>query len=134
MNTSNDLDKEDKLLELYDELEHELTYLGSTAIEDLLQEDVPNTIKDLMNAGIKMWVLTGDKQETAIEIGKSCNIIDLKIMDLIILSSPSKHEFKEKLRDAFNNFPKPNKRMTIVIDGSTLAFALEDEVLSTIFY
>lgn len=134
MNTSNDLDKEDKLLSLYDELEKELTYLGSTAIEDLLQEDVPNTIRDLMTAGIKMWVLTGDKQETAIEIGKSCNIIDLKSMDLIILSSSTKDQFEEKLKESFNNYPKENRQMTIVIDGSTLAFALEDEVLSTIFY
>jgi P-type E1-E2 ATPase len=46
---------------LYDELEKDLGYLGSTAIEDLLQEEVPQTIKDLMNANIKIWVLTGDK-------------------------------------------------------------------------
>jgi len=37
---------------------------------------VPETIKELMDAGIRMWVLTGDKQETAIEIAKSCNLIN----------------------------------------------------------
>jgi len=37
---------------------------------------VPETIEKLMTAGIKVWVLTGDKQETAIEIGKSCNLIN----------------------------------------------------------
>lgn len=42
-----------------------------------------------MDANIKIWVLTGDKQETAIEIGKSCNLIDLKTMDLVILSAPT---------------------------------------------
>jgi P-type E1-E2 ATPase len=71
-------------------MENGLTYAGSTAIEDLLQDEVPETIQILMNAGIKVWVLTGDKQETAIEIGKSCNLINEKIMDLIILSSTSK--------------------------------------------
>ena len=104
VNTSNDASKEERLGALYDELEQDLKYLGSTAIEDLLQEEVPQTIKDLMNAGIKIWVLTGDKQETAIEIGKLCNLIDLSTMDLIVLSSQSKEEFLDKLKDAFNTF------------------------------
>jgi phospholipid-transporting ATPase len=45
-----------------------------------------------MTAGIKVWVLTGDKQETAIEIGKSCNLINEKTMDLVILSSKDRNE------------------------------------------
>jgi phospholipid-transporting ATPase len=45
-----------------------------------------------MTAGIKVWVLTGDKQETAIEIGKSCNLINEKSMDLVILSSKDRNE------------------------------------------
>ena len=53
--------KDARLSELYDELEQELTYLGSTAIEDRLQEEVPETIKYLMDANVKIWVLTGDK-------------------------------------------------------------------------
>lgn len=44
--------------------------LGATAIEDRLQAGVPDTIATLMRAGIKIWVLTGDKQETAINIGE----------------------------------------------------------------
>lgn len=44
--------------------------LGATAIEDRLQAGVPETIATLMRADIKIWVLTGDKQETAINIGK----------------------------------------------------------------
>ena len=54
-----------------------------------------------MSAGIRLWVLTGDKQETAIEIGKSCNLImDTKVMDMIVLSSKSKEEFVKRLKDA----------------------------------
>lgn len=45
--------------------------LGATAIEDRLQAGVPETISTLMRADIKIWVLTGDKQETAINIGES---------------------------------------------------------------
>lgn len=67
--------KERKLNELYDRYEQDLTYLGSTAIEDKLQYGVPETIDMLIKANIKVWVLTGDKQETAIEIGKSCELL-----------------------------------------------------------
>ena len=67
--------KEAKLAELYDSYERDLTYGGSTAIEDKLQFGVPETIDMLIQANIKVWVLTGDKQETAIEIGKSCKLI-----------------------------------------------------------
>lgn len=48
------------------ELEHDLQLLGATAIEDRLQDGVPETIADLKKAGIKIWVATGDKLETAI--------------------------------------------------------------------
>jgi P-type E1-E2 ATPase len=58
---SNDQNKEEVLNQLYDEMEVNLEYVGSSAIEDLLQEEVPETIQMLMNAGIKVWVLTGDK-------------------------------------------------------------------------
>ena len=64
--------KENALNEIYDEYEQGLTYVGSSAIEDKLQYGVPETIAMLISANIKVWVLTGDKQETAIEIGKSC--------------------------------------------------------------
>ena len=49
--------------------------MGSTAIEDKLQKDVPDTIHSLISSGIKFWVLTGDKLETAINIAYSCRII-----------------------------------------------------------
>jgi phospholipid-transporting ATPase len=54
----------------------------------------------LLQAEIRLWVLTGDKQETAIEIGKSCNLIDESTMELIILTSKTKKELDEKLTEA----------------------------------
>lgn len=57
------------------EVERNLQLIGVTAIEDKLQDGVPLTIKRLRQAGMKVWMLTGDKQETAINIGKSCNLI-----------------------------------------------------------
>ena len=80
--------KEAALADLYDKHERDLEYVGSTAIEDKLQYGVPEAIDMLIKANIKVWVLTGDKQETAIEIGKSCQLIQTD-MSLQILTSPT---------------------------------------------
>ena len=61
-----DIEHRDELLEkIYDSYERELTVIGATAVEDLLQDDLPATLKDFRKAGIKVWMLTGDKLETA---------------------------------------------------------------------
>ena len=86
-----------KLIErLYDIIEKNLTLLGGTAVEDKLQDNVQDTIKDLRVAGIKIWVLTGDKLDTATNIGNSCNLIsnDQKTFVLKILGDED-HERKE---------------------------------------
>jgi len=59
-------DREARIEAVSDELERNLRLLGATAIEDRLQDGVPETIADLKRAGIKIWVATGDKLETAI--------------------------------------------------------------------
>ncbi|KAJ7179181.1 phospholipid-translocating ATPase [Mycena filopes] len=59
-------DREERIEAVSDELERDLRLLGATAIEDKLQDGVPETIADLKRAGIKIWVATGDKLETAI--------------------------------------------------------------------
>ncbi|XP_061636277.1 phospholipid-transporting ATPase IK isoform X2 [Phyllopteryx taeniolatus] len=69
-------DRNALLEKLYDEMEQDLQLLGVTAIEDRLQEDVPETISLLKQAGIKVWVLTGDKKETAVNIGYACKLLD----------------------------------------------------------
>ena len=55
--------------EIAADLERDMLLVGATAIEDKLQDGVPEAIETLAHAGIKLWVLTGDKQETAINIG-----------------------------------------------------------------
>ncbi len=57
------------------DLESELYLIGATAVLDRLQDEVPETIRDLIRANIKVWMLTGDKLETAENIAKSCNLI-----------------------------------------------------------
>ena len=67
-------DREGAIEQVATEIETDLTLLGATAIEDKLQDGVPETIANLILGGIKVWVLTGDKQETAINIGYSCQV------------------------------------------------------------
>ena len=55
-------DREEEIDKIYNEIEAGLTLLGATAIEDKLQEGVPETIHNLSQAGINIWMLTGDKQ------------------------------------------------------------------------
>ena len=74
-------------------IEKDLLLLGATAIEDRLQDDVADTISTLMEAGIKMWVLTGDRQETAINIGFSCKLITPDML-MIICNEPTKEDTK----------------------------------------
>ncbi|KAG6833085.1 hypothetical protein H0H87_011496 [Tephrocybe sp. NHM501043] len=68
-------DREGKVEAVCSDLEQDLRLLGATAIEDRLQDGVPETIADLKRAGIRIWVATGDKLETAIAIGRSTNLI-----------------------------------------------------------
>ena len=68
-------DRERKLQEVAVEIETKLYIVGSTAIEDKLQDGVPETICNIGKAGIKLWVLTGDKRETAIEIGYATKVL-----------------------------------------------------------
>lgn len=49
---------------------------GATGIEDRLQDGVPETIASLRKAGLQIWVLTGDKQETAVNIAYACKLLD----------------------------------------------------------
>ena len=69
------IDRQGKLAHAASLIESNLTILGATAIEDKLQAGVPETIASLARAGIKTWVLTGDKVETAINIGYSCKLL-----------------------------------------------------------
>lgn len=66
--------RDKKLTAVAAEIERNLHIVGATAIEDRLQDGVPETIANLGKAGIKLWVLTGDKRETAIEIGYSTKV------------------------------------------------------------
>ncbi|KAH9308719.1 hypothetical protein KI387_036630 [Taxus chinensis] len=80
-------------------IECNLNLLGATGIEDKLQDGVPDAIESLRQAGIKVWVLTGDKQETAISIGLSCKLLNSS-MQHIIIKGTSKEACQNLLAEA----------------------------------
>eukprot|EP00002_Diphylleia_rotans_P031678 TRINITY_DN6598_c0_g1_i1.p1 TRINITY_DN6598_c0_g1~~TRINITY_DN6598_c0_g1_i1.p1 ORF type:complete len:677 (+),score=127.31 TRINITY_DN6598_c0_g1_i1:1636-3666(+) len=122
--------REDKINELAEEIEREMTLIGTTAIEDKLQEGVPDTIKKLLVAGIKVWVLTGDKQETAINIGYSCGLLT-DAMNLVIINQKTVEETNNFILKQLEDLQGKElgsivENLALVIDGETLRFALDE--------
>uniref|UniRef100_A0AAX7UUN4 Phospholipid-transporting ATPase n=1 Tax=Astatotilapia calliptera TaxID=8154 RepID=A0AAX7UUN4_ASTCA len=115
-----------KLEESYELIEKNLQLLGATAIEDKLQDKVPETIETLMKADIKIWILTGDKQETAINIGHSCKLLT-KNMGMIVINEDTLDRTRETLSHHCgmlgDSLYKEND-FALIIDGKTLKYAL----------
>uniref|UniRef100_A0A3Q3FTF0 Phospholipid-transporting ATPase n=1 Tax=Labrus bergylta TaxID=56723 RepID=A0A3Q3FTF0_9LABR len=123
-------DRAQKLEECYELLEKNLLLLGATAIEDRLQAGVPETIATLMRADIKIWVLTGDKQETAINIGYSCRLISHG-MSLIIVNEDSLDATRATLTahcSSLGDSLRKENELALIIDGQTLKYALSFEL------
>ncbi|XP_076258648.1 ATPase phospholipid transporting 8B isoform X2 [Rhynchophorus ferrugineus] len=89
--------RDEKLDAIYEEIERDMLLIGATAIEDKLQDGVPSTIANLILAGIKIWVLTGDKQETAINIGYSCQLLTDELVDVFIVDASTLDEVQQQL-------------------------------------
>ncbi|CAJ2651274.1 unnamed protein product [Trifolium pratense] len=141
-------DREKKLDEVAELIENDLILIGSTAIEDKLQEGVPRCIETLQRAGIKIWVLTGDKIETAINIAYACSLINNDMKQFVISSETDairevedrgdqveiarfikdevKRELKKCLEEAQSYFlTVSGPKLALVIDGKCLMYALD---------
>eukprot|EP01017_Pseudomicrothorax_dubius_P030855 TRINITY_DN387_c0_g1_i14.p1 TRINITY_DN387_c0_g1~~TRINITY_DN387_c0_g1_i14.p1 ORF type:complete len:525 (+),score=144.03 TRINITY_DN387_c0_g1_i14:3-1577(+) len=114
--------------ELQEEIEKGLFLIAATAIEDKLQDKVGETISMLMKTGIKIWVLTGDKIETAINIGYSCKLLSDELENFIIDGKTiedvraSLAKAKEALQKAKTN----NKQCAMTISGDALIHAMKN--------
>ncbi|XP_075346992.1 phospholipid-transporting ATPase IB isoform X2 [Mycteria americana] len=123
-------DRTQKLEECYEIIEKDLLLLGATAIEDRLQAGVPETIATLMKAEIKIWILTGDKQETALNIGYSCRLIS-QSMSLILVNEDSLDATRASLTQHCTSLGESlgkENNIALIIDGHTLKYALSFEV------
>lgn len=89
----------ENIYRMQNEMEKNLSLIGATAIEDKLQDGVEETILSLKNAGIKVWVLTGDKIETAINIGYACGLLNSK-MERIIIEDKSELQIEQSFKNA----------------------------------
>ncbi|XP_012988272.2 phospholipid-transporting ATPase IA isoform X4 [Esox lucius] len=115
-----------KLEESYELIEKNLQLLGATAIEDKLQDKVPETIETLMKADIKIWILTGDKQETAINIGHSCKLLT-KNMGMLVINEDTLDATRETLSHhcgMLGDALYKENDFALIIDGKTLKYAL----------
>ncbi|XP_065358631.1 phospholipid-transporting ATPase VD isoform X1 [Calliphora vicina] len=126
--------RERRLRDSFAKLESNLVLLGATGIEDRLQEGVPETIQSLMAAGISIWVLTGDKPETAINIAYSAKLFTQQ-MELIRLTARSRDAAESAINfylneidaakvTSFEGSPRIKPR-ALVVDGKTLTFILD---------
>ncbi|XP_018428668.1 PREDICTED: phospholipid-transporting ATPase ID-like, partial [Nanorana parkeri] len=150
-------DRDEKLSKLYEEIETDLKLIGASAIEDKLQDGVPQTIEILTKSDIRIWVLTGDKQETAENIGYSCNMLQDEMKEVFIIKGTSSEEVLDELRSArrkmnpdsfldtyaVNVHIKDGSKKTqmipddelegentygIIINGHSLAYALQEKM------
>ncbi|KAH7331067.1 hypothetical protein KP509_20G014000 [Ceratopteris richardii] len=146
-------DRDAKLDEASELIEKDLILLGATAVEDKLQNGVPECIDKLAHAGIKIWVLTGDKLETAINIGFACSLLRQDMIQLIIsldndevkkaeasgnkdlIQKVSLENTKQQLtvcKKVLEDEEDNDAAFALVIDGKALNYALgelEDELM-----
>ncbi|XP_044255942.1 phospholipid-transporting ATPase IA isoform X12 [Tribolium madens] len=122
--------REEKIEEAANLIERKLKLIGATAIEDKLQDGVPEAIATLLKADINIWVLTGDKQETAINIGYSCRLLSHG-MQHIILNEDGLDSTRESIlrhnAELGENLQRQNE-IALIIDGKTLKYALSCEL------
>eukprot|EP00092_Neocalanus_flemingeri_P034853 GFUD01037928.1.p1 GENE.GFUD01037928.1~~GFUD01037928.1.p1 ORF type:complete len:1087 (-),score=203.66 GFUD01037928.1:753-4013(-) len=112
-------------------IEKDLVLVGITAIEDKLQDYVPETIANLLEAQIHVWVLTGDKQETAINIGRSCKMITDDMCPLIQINADKVEDAEKIIMADLEKFQKAetvgkDNNKAVIIDGKTLGLVYED--------
>ena len=110
----------------YSKLESNLTLLGATAVEDKLQDQVPEVINDLQSADIKVWMLTGDKFETAENVARSCKLIKpefevYRLKDKADVAKYCSNEFVQQNE----NLMSTQKKRAMIIENTSLSFITE---------
>ncbi|KAJ8783285.1 hypothetical protein J1605_009368 [Eschrichtius robustus] len=134
-------DRERKLAEAYEQIEKDLILLGATAVEDRLQEKAADTIEALQKAGIKVWVLTGDKMETAAAACYACKLFrrNTQLLEVTTkrLEEQSLHDVLFELsktilhcgasltRDNFSGLSADTQDYGLIIDGAALSLIMK---------
>ncbi|XP_065127967.2 phospholipid-transporting ATPase 11C isoform X3 [Paramisgurnus dabryanus] len=139
-------DREEKLMAMYNQVETEMSLIGATAVEDRLQEEAAETMEALQGAGMNVWVLTGDKMETAKSTCYACRLFQrgTELLELTVRTledGRSKREDRliELLRDyhrkavqdappvkagVTRSWSTANQEYGFIIDGATLSLLM----------
>uniref|UniRef100_A0A8C4U581 Phospholipid-transporting ATPase n=1 Tax=Falco tinnunculus TaxID=100819 RepID=A0A8C4U581_FALTI len=130
--------REERLADVFNFIERDLELLGATGVEDKLQEKVQETIEALRLAGIKVWVLTGDKHETAVSVSLSCGHFHRTMNILELVQHKSDSTCAEQLRQllpfkkiltllSLNRIKEDHViQHGLVVDGTSLSLALRE--------
>ncbi|XP_054127488.1 phospholipid-transporting ATPase IH isoform X2 [Melozone crissalis] len=134
-------ERDKKLAEVYEKIETDFILLGATAVEDRLQEKAADTIEALQKAGIKVWVLTGDKMETAAATCYACKLFrrNTQILELTTkkIEEQSLHDVLFDLnktvirqngsltRDTFSGLSADTQDYGLIIDGAALSLIMK---------
>jgi phospholipid-translocating ATPase len=131
--TTSLVDRTRLIEEAGDMIEQDLDLCAATAIEDKLQQGVPEAIDKLRRAKIKMWMLTGDKRETAINIGYSCRLI--KDYSTVTVLDHEAGEVEQCIGAAVLAITRGTiAHSVVVVDGQTLSLITESEALDSLFH
>ncbi|XP_061756293.1 phospholipid-transporting ATPase IG isoform X2 [Nerophis ophidion] len=138
-------DREAKLMAVYNEVETGMSLIGATAVEDRLQEEAAETMEALQGAGIKIWVLTGDKMETAKSTCFACRLFQrsTELLELTVRTLEGGRKREERLHELLKEYHKkavqeaplfeaasarswssPNQDYGFIIDGASLSMVL----------
>ncbi|NXJ48050.1 AT11B ATPase, partial [Spizaetus tyrannus] len=119
--------REERLADVFNFIERDLELLGATGVEDKLQEKVQETIEALRLAGIKVWVLTGDKHETAVSVSLSCGHFHRTMNILELVQHKSDSTCAEQLRQLAKRIKEDHViQHGLVVDGTSLSLALRE--------
>ena len=132
----NDVIKRDVLVaQAQEKIEQDLTIIGATAIEDKLQDKVPETIYDLRQAGIKIWMLTGDKVETAITIGFSCNLInsDMNLFKIVETCPDTLNDLLDNYIQKAEDSDGSELKNAVIVSGDAIITLSDHPLLSKKF-
>ena len=145
---SNPNHTEEEINKIYDELEKNFKLIGSTAIEDELQDNVDEIINSMISTGMRVWMLTGDKLDTAKNIAISCKLFQKNMKIIEIPEHLSKEELKDKLSstlkldefnqvdivDNINENDKNDVNIGLLIASEELEKIFSDNELLGLFY
>ncbi|XP_059377455.1 phospholipid-transporting ATPase IG-like [Carassius carassius] len=139
-------DREERLISVYNQVETGMSLIGATAVEDRLQEEAAETMEALQGAGMKVWVLTGDKMETAKSTCYACRLFQrgTELLELTVRTLKDEHKKRDvKLKELLQEYHKKavldippvkagvtrswstaNQDYGFIVDGATLSLVM----------